>query len=556
MFHKDKVRAVYYTRVSKSEQAISGYSLGAQQKIITDYCAQKGYELVGGYSDEGISGKTIEQRHQLQDLLEDSRNDDFDIVIIWKLSRLSRRLIDTLSIIEELNQNDVALESVSEKTDFTSTSGIFMTQVMASMNEFERNVIAENVALGHKAKAQQGSWNGNKVFGYDNVKKKNRGTSLVVNDQEAKVIQSIYNAYLSGLGLRAIANDLNNKGYTTKRDNPFSTIAVRDILDNKLYRGDIVYGKKAKNIKELQDNPIVVKGLHEAIIDSQTWDKVAQLRQLRSRNPEKSRTGANVLTGIIKCPQCGGHMVINNAYYTRKDGTRVHKKYYVCGTFKNKGATVCSSNGINAATAELKVAERFAELIDSKKLLEHLLVKMQQASNDGKDQLKQKQQLLTDKIISINQHILVYQEKVESEPNLADIWQEAIHRLETEINEFKDEIMSINQHLKKDYSDYDIQQITKLINALIKTAQSTTDKSQLKDVYLAFIKEIQWDKNTKKFDILLYFDEANIAEYLGIKPFPDPDSRTLESDNQVNSSNHENLPDGGFFLRRPMEIWV
>lgn len=552
MFHKDKMRAVYYTRVSTAEQALSGYSLGAQQQIISEYCAKKGYELVGGYSDEGISGKTIEQRPQLQDLLEDCRNDEFDVVIIWKLSRLSRRLIDTLSIIEELNQNEVALESVSEKTDFTSTSGIFMTQVMASMNEFERNVIAENVKMGLSAKAHQGSWNGNRVFGYDNQKKKTRGTSLIVNSAEAKVVQYIFNSYLAGSGLRAIANDLN----TTKRDNPFSSVSIRDILDNRVYRGDILYGKKAKSMKELQGNPIIVKGLHEAIIDPKTWDQVAQRRQLRSRNPEKSRSGANLLTGIIKCPQCSGHMVINNSYYTKKDGARVHKKYYVCGAFKNKGATVCGSNGIHDELADQKVAERFAELINSEKLLEHLLLKMQETSNEGKDQLRQKQKLLTDKIISCNNHVLVYQEKIESEPNLADIWEEAIHRLEAEIEDFKEEIMRIDQRLKKDYSDYNIRQITHLVNALVETAKTAKDKSQLKDIYLAFIKEIQWDKDTQKFDILLYFDEGNIAEYLGIKPHPDPDYRTQDIGHETNSSKQENLPDGGFFLRRPIEIWV
>lgn len=378
----------------------------------------------------------------------------------------------------------------------------------------------ENVAMGHKAKAQAGSWNGNKVYGYNNLKEKKRKTTLSINPDEAKVVQLIYASYIAGSGLRAIANDLNNKGYTTKRGNPFSSVSIRDILDSK------------------------------------TWDKVAQLRQLRSRNPEKSRTGANLLTGIIKCPQCGGHMVINNSYYTKKDGTRVHKKYYVCGTFKNKGAMVCSSNGINAETAEQKVAERFAELIDSKKLLEHLLVKMQETSNEGKDQLRQKQKLLTDKIISCNNHVLVYQEKIESEPNLADIWEEAIHRLEAEIEDFKEEIMRIDQRLKKDYSDYDIRQITHLVNALVETAKTAKDKSQLKDIYLAFIKEIQWDKDTQKFDILLYFDEGNIAEYLGIKPHPDPDYRTQDIGHETNSSKQENLPDGGFFLRRPIEIWV
>lgn len=128
--------------------------------------------------------------------------------------------------------------------------------------------------------------------------------------------------------------------------------------------------------------------------------------------------------------------------------------------------------------------------------------------------------------------------------------------MEAEIEDFKEEIMRIDQRLKKDYSDYDIRQITHLVNSLFQTAQSTTDKSRLKDIYLALIKEIQWDKGTKEFDILLYFDEGNIAEYLGIKPHPDPDYRTQDIGHETNSSKQENLPVGGFFLRRPIEIWV
>lgn len=141
MLTKDKVRAVYYTRVSTVDQAASGYSLGAQQKVIAEYCDKKGYQLIGGYSDEGISGKSIDQRPQLQDLLEDSRNDEFDVVVIWKSSRLSRSLIDTLSIIEELNQHEVALESVSEKMETKTPTNRFMVQMISSMNELERNII-------------------------------------------------------------------------------------------------------------------------------------------------------------------------------------------------------------------------------------------------------------------------------------------------------------------------------------------------------------------------------------------------------------------------------
>lgn len=228
-------------------------------------------------------------------------------------------------------------------------------------------------------------------------------------------------------------------------------------------------------------NYIIVKGQHEPIINTKTWDRVAQLRQIRSRTPEKSRTGANALTGIIRCSQCSGHMVINNSYYKKVDDSKVKKKHYVCGSFKNKGAaTGCSSNGINAGMAEKKVSERFAELIDSAKLLEQLLVMMQKESNEGKGQLEHKKQLLMDKIISCNNHILVYQEKIESEPKLSDIWEEAIRRLEIEIDEYKDEILNIDQRLKTDYSDYDIEQTTTLVNALVQKAQGTDSKSELR----------------------------------------------------------------------------
>ncbi|UJF15954.1 recombinase family protein [Jeotgalibaca sp. MA1X17-3] len=556
MYHKEHIKAVGYIRVSTQEQAVEGHSLGAQREVIKRYCQRKGYDLINCYSDEGISGKSMDKRFGIQDLLEDSKNEQFDVVVIWKLSRLSRKLIDTLSIIDTLSDNNIALESISEKTDFTSTSGILMTQVMASINEFERNVTAENVALGHKAKAHLGEWNGGRVLGYNSVQNERRGNTLVVNPQEAKIIQLIFDYYLNGKGYRAIANELNHQGFTTKRGNSFSTIAVKDILKNPLYKGEILYGKKAKNIKELQDDPIIVKGTHEAIIDPITWNKVNQLLQIRSRNPERNRTGANVLTGLIKCPACGGHMVVNNSYYTRKDGTRIKKKYYVCGAFKNKGTTACNSNSINADEAEQKVSERFKELINSDKLVEHLLLKMKMNSENGKEQLQKKKEILTDKIITASNHRLVYQEKIKSEPNLSDIWQEAINRLAAECDEFRDEIFNIDQRIKKDYSDYDIEQITTLMNALIRKSQSTTNKTELKNLYLAFIKQIQWNKETKKFDIQLHFDETNIAEYLGIKPNPDPDSRPTSIPDNLPNANLKNLPNGRFFLRGALDIWV
>ena len=94
------------------------------------------------------------------------------------------------------------------------------------------------------------------------------------------------------------------------------------------------------------------------------------------------------------------------------------------------------------------------------------------------------------------------------------------------------------------------------MNALVQKAQGTANKSELKELYLAFVKEIQWAKETQKFDIQLHFNETNIAEYLGLRPDPDPDNGPLSTTDELNNTEQKNLPNGGFFLRCPIQIWV
>lgn len=103
------MRAVGYVRVSTKEQAVEGYSLSAQKEQIKRYCEMYDLDLVNIYSDEGISGKNLEDREGIQDLRDDAKAGLFDTVIIWKLSRISRRLLDTLTLIDELNTHKIPL---------------------------------------------------------------------------------------------------------------------------------------------------------------------------------------------------------------------------------------------------------------------------------------------------------------------------------------------------------------------------------------------------------------------------------------------------------------
>lgn len=548
------MRAVGYVRVSTKEQAVEGYSLSAQKEQIKRYCEMYDLDLVNIYSDEGISGKNLEDREGIQDLRDDAKAGLFDTVIIWKLSRISRRLLDTLTLIDELNTHKIPLQSISEKVDLSTSTGTFMVQLMASLNELERNTIRENVGLGHKVKANSGEWNGGTVLGYDNVKGEGGKNKLEINKDEAEIIRYIYNTYLNGHGYRYIANSLNHQGYKTKRGNSFSTIAVKDILLNPLYKGQIRYGINARGIPGLKEQPITVQGQHEPIVDVGIWDKVHARWEVTSSKPAHNRLGSNVLTGLIKCPDCKGHMVVSNSTYKLKSGKRVRKSYYVCGAFKNKGATVCRANGIEVNSAEAKVAERFDELIDSEKLLEHLMFKMQTRSVENKDQLIKHKNFLTEKIVKSEERIHDYNDKMAEEPELADVWDLAIMRIEDEKEELASELLITQNKLKEKNETHALDIVSKLITELIEKMKSTQTNRQLKELYLAFIDEINWDKETFTFDIKLYFNEANIAEYLINKPDPDDPLRLWRKEN--NQDLPKDLPSGRSFLYEPIEIWI
>lgn len=553
-----KLKAVGYIRVSTKEQAVDGYSLGAQKEKIQQYCVLNNLELINIYADEGISGKNIEGREGIKTLLEDasSNKHPFDVVVIWKLSRLSRRQLDTLSIIEQLNDHNISLQSISEKLDQSSSSGKFMLQIMASLNELERNTIRENVGLGHRAKAADGEWNGGKVLGYDSIKGEDGKNKLVINDGEAKIVRKIYEQYLNGHGYRYIANKLNHEGFTTKRGNKFGTIAVKDILLNPLYKGEIKYGRKAKNIQDLKNKPIITQGIHDPIVDKDTWDAVYHLWQKTSKQPAHTKLGTHILTGIIKCPQCGSHMVVSNSSYKLKDGTRVRKSYYTCGQFKNKGALACKANGIEVERAENIVAERFESLVDSDKLKLHLLSKIQEQTVDDKEQLLAHKKLLTNKIINSEKHIKDYKDKMLEEPKLADVWEQAVNRIETEKEELISELLITKERISKESQSIDLKLVTELVGKLIDLMKSSSSKRDLKPLYQTFLKQITWNKETHQFDIQLYFDETNIAEYLSNDFDPDPDT-ALQSNQVHKTLNAEkSLPFGGLFLHAPIEIWI
>lgn len=182
------------------------------------------------------------------------------------------------------------------------------------------------------------------------------------------------------------------------------------------------------------------------------------------------------------------------------------------------------------------------------------MLKMQTRSTESKDQLIEHRNFLAKKIVKSEERIHDYEDKMLEEPNLADVWELAILRLEAEKDELTSELLVTQNKLKTKNNTHELDLISKLITELIEKMKCAKTNRQLKELYLAFIDKIKWDKETLTFEIKLHFNEANIAEYLLNRP--DPDDTFNSPPSESNDDSSKTLPNGRVFLHSPIVIWI
>lgn len=227
-----KIVAIY-TRVSTREQALEGYSLEAQERILTEYCKARKYTIYKVYSDRGISAKDIKHRPSLLSLLADAKAGRFSIILVWKLTRFSRNLADLTTTCETLDKIGVALISYSEAFDSHTPAGRMVRSMLGTVAQFEREVIAENISLGMLERARQGKRTCSSVLGYD----KDGKDSLKINMEEAEIVKYIFNSYTIRKSITEVANLCKNMGIRGKRGRILSSESVHTILTAPIYAG-------------------------------------------------------------------------------------------------------------------------------------------------------------------------------------------------------------------------------------------------------------------------------------------------------------------------------
>ena len=370
-------KCVLYPRVS-TEMQVDGYSLDGQKSSLTRFADREEMEIVSIYEDAGKSGKSIEGRPAFKQMLFDIENGlEIDYILVYKLSRFGRNAADILNSLEHVQAFGINLICIEEGIDSSQTSGKLLISVLSAVAEIERENIIEQTMNGRKEKARQGGWNGGFApYGYYLKDKQ-----LFIQEDEAEAVRIIFDKYLNeNMGFHKIANYLNFQGIQKiKRNNGtlsgWGTHFIRMIIDNPVYCGKISYGRRVREkvkgskneYKQIpQENYIIAEGQHEAIISEELWNAAHEKRELTGvKSPSKiGRDRAHLLSGILKCPKCGGPMYTNKHAWTNKDGTYKEIYYYMCSKARTARGKTCDYKAMLKKTdIEPLVIEAIRELI-------------------------------------------------------------------------------------------------------------------------------------------------------------------------------------------------
>lgn len=507
MSNDKKLSVAIYCRVSTEEQT-NGFSLDAQQSTLVSYAESKGYQIYDCYIDDGYSGKDFD-RPEVQRLFRDMRSRKFDAILVWKVDRFSRNNKDVLTVIDdELHPRNMKLLVSTCDIDSSSATGHMFISLLGTFAQYERTMIVERVDLGMQKRAVDGFWCGGKVFGYDNDK---TNKTLVINEQESKIVKEIFQLRSQGLGYKAITNLLNEQGKRTKKGKLFSIPGIKLILENEVYIGNVVWGKHTqwnlKRRKGKNDNPIKAKGMHEAIIDMELWDKVQKVNQVQKENAitHSNFKGDFILTGILRCPACGAGTVMSKS---KRNGK--YHFYYMCQSHHSKGRVACGSNLIRKDLIEEKVLQVIQGIIQDKNLVDEIIEKLEREQKLDVSDLKHNLNIQKKELLKLEEK----QKKLDADyfNGLSpDTYDRLSNNLQDEVKVTKEVIANIEREIDKATSAFKIDQDTviealKNFDKLFECATNEEKRVLMKSL----IKRIEMEPNRKDIKtIVFWFSEDN-----------------------------------------------
>lgn len=394
------MKIAIYSR--KSKFTGKGESIGNQIEMCKEYC-NKNYDnsleyIV--YEDEGFSGGNT-NRPKFQKLLKDASDKKFDVLICYRLDRISRNVADFSATLEMLQQNNIAFVSIKEQFDTSTPMGKAMVYIASVFAQLERDTIAERVKDNMLELAKSGRWLGGQTpLGFkskelvylDQNFKERKIYKLDPVDSEMETVKLIFDKYLELKSLSQVTKYLNQNYIKTKTGkNIWNKSGVQDILVNPVYvkankdviehlsslgitvvgnpdskHGILTYNKKHGRIKYRKiEEWIAAIAKHEGVITSKDWLLVQKLLQEnKEKAPRLGKTNNALLTGILKCAKCGSNMKV---IHGRNKSGKVF--YYKCTLKDASGNTRCDNKNVRTDYVETVLKEKLKEYALNRGLL-------------------------------------------------------------------------------------------------------------------------------------------------------------------------------------------
>lgn len=319
------MNARIYCRVSTTEQAEEGFSIAQQRRACRQFCRSQGWDIADEYTDEGFSAKDTD-RPALQRLLEDVEQND--IVVVWRLDRLTRSVLDLHQLMQRLQHDGALFRSVTEPYDTTTAIGRLFVTLVAALAQWERENLGERVREGMTEMVRQGKWHGGpRPYGY----RPENGTLKLV-PEEAAIVKEIFKRYSSGEGTITLATYLNDRGLHTTNGNRWTQFALSYLLRNPIYTGRMGFRKvKPQGTRKIRtpENTVYSKKVFEELVSDELFERVQELMEHRKIGKVRTRGNIYPLSGVLYCGKCGGRM----SGRSQKDKARktpIRRFYYAC----------------------------------------------------------------------------------------------------------------------------------------------------------------------------------------------------------------------------------
>ena len=351
MENKPKVkRCAIYTRKSVEDVLEMEFnSLDAQRAACEAYIASQKANgwvcLPERYDDYGVSGGTLE-RPALKELLNEAKNGRVDIIVIYKIDRLSRSICDFAELSKKFDEWGVSFVSVTQEINTSNSAGRMMLNILITFAQYEREVIAERIRDKMSASRKRGQWMGGIVpYGYVNIRRR-----LIPHPERAKQVAMMFDMFLQEQSMRDVAIKLNKMGLRTQTGREWTKCALSRVFRNRVYIGEVFYKGE------------VYPGEQEAIVDRGVWEKVQELlthnRRYKGGRPPNPRFAS--LKGVIRCGYCNGPMTPTHS--TRWGRTYF---YYQCYEDSKREVHTCPIRIVPASEIEKAVVKNLGQLFST-----------------------------------------------------------------------------------------------------------------------------------------------------------------------------------------------